>query len=221
LWRKELGGVQKLLRWLGDTAYLVSVPFIILVLLGAATRNRPLALTGAVAVLALYLGRLASGLINQAVIHFCESPVKGVLFLVPPLTVYYMAVGWKRMEKAIRRVVEPAVTIAIVVLAFLYIPTLRRGGQADAKLSIHQVRAEAQALGKDLQGEAVKVQNLDVNKLGETAKSKLNELQMQFNDAGNTAPAGSDKSTKSTAEGKIKGLTEQIRKYADDVQKQN
>ena len=44
LWRSQLRKVQRAFRWINETAYLISVPFIMLILIGAMARNRPLAL---------------------------------------------------------------------------------------------------------------------------------------------------------------------------------
>ena len=56
LWRRELGGVQKVFRWLNESAYFVSIPFIIILLFGTAVKNRPIALFGATFVVLLNLG---------------------------------------------------------------------------------------------------------------------------------------------------------------------
>src|SRR5262249_7197488 len=42
-WRNQLGGLQKLFRRINETAYLFSIPFLMILLLGVAVRNRPMA----------------------------------------------------------------------------------------------------------------------------------------------------------------------------------
>src|SRR5262249_59274864 len=49
VWRGQLGGIQRILRWINETAYLLSVPFIMMIMFGTVARNRPVALLGAAA----------------------------------------------------------------------------------------------------------------------------------------------------------------------------
>src|SRR5262245_15901508 len=53
LWRRVLGYIQKVFRWLNDSAYVVSIPFLMILLFGAAVKNRPVALFGATFVVLL------------------------------------------------------------------------------------------------------------------------------------------------------------------------
>ncbi len=68
LWRRQLGGIQKVFRKISQAAYLVSVPFLMILLLGVALKNRPMALLGATAVVLLNVGRLVAGAANLAVV---------------------------------------------------------------------------------------------------------------------------------------------------------
>jgi len=106
LWRRQLGGIENLFRWINQTAYLLSVPFIMLLLFGAVTRNRHLAIIGAVVVVVLNIGRLISGFANLAVIPFRDG------------------INWKRLKKPTRRLIEPVFTIGMVVAAFTFLPSL-------------------------------------------------------------------------------------------------
>ena len=42
-WRRQLGKVEKFFRWINQTAYLVSVPFLMVLLLGIMVRSHPMA----------------------------------------------------------------------------------------------------------------------------------------------------------------------------------
>src|SRR5262249_39768907 len=53
VWRRELGSIQKVFRWLNESAYFVSIPFIMILLFGTAVKNRPMALFGATFVVLL------------------------------------------------------------------------------------------------------------------------------------------------------------------------
>jgi hypothetical protein len=157
VWRGQLGGVQKLFRWINETAYLISIPFLMILLLGAAVRNRPMALFGATAVVLLNIGRLVSGAANLAVIPFRDG------------------INLKKMKKPLRRVIGPAVTIGLVILAFTFIPWLSGGGAAGGSIK-SRLTASAGALKqemKDSVNEAVdKAKSLEVEKRGDAAASK-------------------------------------------------
>jgi len=167
VWRGQLGRVQKLFRKINETAYLVSIPFLMILLLGAAVRNRPVAFFGATVVVLLNIGRLFSGFANLAVIPFRDG------------------INLKKMKKPFRRVIEPAVTIGLVVLAFAFIPWLSGGVEAKGTLR-DRVRTTARALGKEMEGEVneavEKAKALDVKKFGDAAKTKLGELEGQARD---------------------------------------
>jgi hypothetical protein len=220
-YRKELGGVQKLLRWVSDTAYLASTPFLVVILLGIAIKSRPVALLGAAVAVLLNIGRFAAGLLNLIVIHFRASVTEGILFLIPPITVVYLITGWSKMQKAIRRVVEPAVTIGLVILAFMFIPWLRHGTQQTGSLK-DQVQAEAGALQEDVRGALDKAKNLDADSLRKTAQGKLHELQGQLQGgggSGSAAPPGANPAApESAVEGKLKRVTDQIRQRTNEIQ---
>ena len=46
-WRNEIGTIQKIFRWLNQSAYLVSIPFIIILLFGIAVKAYAIAIFGA------------------------------------------------------------------------------------------------------------------------------------------------------------------------------
>ncbi len=115
LWRKYLGVVQKLFRTLNETAYLISVPFLLMVLLGAIIGSRPLALMGATAVVLLNLGRIVAGVANLAVVPFREGIFQGIMFLIPPLTFVYLSSHWKLLKQPTLRIIGPFATIAVVL----------------------------------------------------------------------------------------------------------
>jgi DNA-directed RNA polymerase subunit RPC12/RpoP len=128
LWRKGWGSIERLFRRINEFAYLLSIPFIILLLIGASTKNRSLAMLGAEAVVLLNLGRVFTGLANIFAIPFREGLTTGLLFLFPPYTIKYMIDHWKKLRRPTQRVVTPLLTIAAVVLAFVFLPSLAGDG---------------------------------------------------------------------------------------------
>jgi hypothetical protein len=180
-WRGQLGWLQKLFREINEAAYLISIPFLMILLLGAAIRNRSMALFGATIVVLLNVGRLVSGAANLAVIPFRDG------------------VKLSRMKRPLRRVIEPAVTIGLVILAFTFIPWLSGGGATEGNIR-SRLKASGGALEEEMKGtvaEAIgKAQTLDVGKLEDRVASKLGELTGQARDrrnqAAGTGPGPSD-----------------------------
>lgn len=123
-WRHWLGNLAKFFRRLNEFAYLLSVPFLMLLMIGAAMHNRGLALLGAQAVVLLNLGRIVTGMANILAVPFREGLTTGLLFLVPPFTIKYMIDHWNRLKRPTQRVVTPLLTIVAVVLVFAFLPSL-------------------------------------------------------------------------------------------------
>jgi hypothetical protein len=155
VWRGQLSGVMKLFRKINQAAYLLSVPFLMILLWGTAVRNRPIALFGATVVVVLNIGRLGAGIANLAIIPFRDG------------------LNFSKMKKPAQRVAEPIVTIGLVVLAFTFIPWLATGQSAKGSIG-ERIRSGAQGLTKEMKGEVDKV--VDVDKLGAQAQEKLKEL---------------------------------------------
>jgi hypothetical protein len=160
-WRHEIGTIQKVFRWLNESAYLVSIPFIIILLFGIAVKAYSIAIFGAAFVVLLNIGRIVAGVANLAVI-----PLRDGLNL-------------KKFRKPLRRVIEPVVTIAAVVLAFTFIPWLSKSRGSTGSIS-DRIRATA----ADIQGEVGKVtekaKDLNLDKLVDQAKAiDLNKISAQ------------------------------------------
>ena len=134
VWRGQLGGIQRILRWINETAYLISVPFIMLLLLGTVARNWRMALLGAAVVVLLNIGRLVTAGASLAVVPLRDG------------------FKWKKLKKPLRRVAEPALTIGLVVLAFLFIPFLATG-KPSTKGVAGRINAGLDALEKRALGE--------------------------------------------------------------------
>jgi hypothetical protein len=154
-WRRQLGGIQKLFRKINQAAYLVSVPFLMILILGVVVGHRPTALFGATVVVLLNVGRLAAGAANLAVVPFRDG------------------INFQKMKKPLGRVIEPVITIGLVVVAFRFIPWLSSGQPAEGSIT-DQIRSEARSLRKEMKGEVDKV--VDVDKLGAQAQKTLEDL---------------------------------------------
>jgi predicted Zn finger-like uncharacterized protein len=131
-WRQGVGLILRLLRWIDDWAYLISVPFIILAIFAIAIQNRGLVHTGAVVVVLANYGRFWTDLLAIFVRPFKEGPIHGLAFLFPPYGIYYL---WTRLDKfkpTLRRLITSCIPIVLVVLAYAYLPFVNPAAK-DAK----------------------------------------------------------------------------------------
>jgi hypothetical protein len=208
-YRGAMGKVQKLFRWLNQSAYLVSVPFLMLLLLGLFTGSNSLMGLGATGAIVLNLGRIVAGVANLAVIPFRESPIQGIFFLIPPITFFYLYQNWHKVKQPVKRIVGPIVTIALVAAAFVVEPYLR--GEAKAKGSIQdQVKAGVGNLKSGVKGNLEKVPNLNVNDLQSLENRAADALKsMNAGDALKSMNAG-DALKSINAGGLLKSLEEQV-----------
>lgn len=189
LWRRQLGGIQKLFRKIHQAAYLVSVPFIMILIFGAVAGSRPMAILGAAGVVLLNIGRLVAGIANLAVVPFRDG------------------VDFRKMKKPAWRVAEPALTIVLVVLAFTFIPWLSRG-QASGGNIVSRIRSGARDLEQDIKSEVDR--HVDVDRIGAQAQEKLKEL-------GEKAQGFDVQKFGTQAQEKLKDLGEKAQDF--DVQK--
>ncbi len=194
-YRQGMGQVQKLFRWINQSAYLVSVPFLMCLLLGLAVGNHSLMVLGATAVIALNIGRIVAGVANLVVIPFRDSPIQGILFLIPPLTFIYIAQNWHKTKRPVERIVGPILTIGLVALGFIAEPWVK--GESKSNGSIEdQARAGVQRLKKGVKGKVEAIPDLGTDgfhaleKKASKALESLNagdalkSIQQQVKDAG-------------------------------------
>jgi predicted Zn finger-like uncharacterized protein len=153
VYRREIGLLQRILRWVSESAYFVSVPFLLLILIGVVMHNRPLALFAATIAILLNIGRFVTGMAYLLAIPFKEGIFAGIFFLIPPFTFFYIAQHWSKLQRPLKRIAEPALTIVLVVLAFAFIPWLSSDGKSDGSL-LDRAKNEANILKSEVQGQA-------------------------------------------------------------------
>jgi predicted Zn finger-like uncharacterized protein len=134
------GGVAEVLliasRKISDYAYLVSIPFLLLMLLAIVLKQRELAVFAAVVVILLNIVRLGIDGFALITLAFKKGPVHGVLFFIPPFTFYYLSQRGKVMKEALGRFLGPALPIIGVLLLFIFVPWLRGGEEKAIDMSI-------------------------------------------------------------------------------------
>ena len=122
-WRAGVGSVLKLFRWIDTWAYLISVPFLVLMIFGIVVENRPFVHTGAVVVVLANYGRFWADLLAFFVRPYKDGPLHGLAFLFPPYTIYYLATRWDHMKKIVRRIAMSCIPIVVVILIYAFLPS--------------------------------------------------------------------------------------------------
>ena len=134
------GGIAEVLlialRKFSDYAYLVSIPFLLLMLTTIILKQRELAITAAVIVVLLNVVRLCMDGFVLVTLAFKHGPVQGVLFFIPPFTFYYLSKRGKVLKEALVRFLGGALPIIGVLLLVIIVPWLRGEKPKDVDASI-------------------------------------------------------------------------------------
>ncbi len=163
-WRAAVGSVLKVLRWIDAWAYLISVPFIILMIFGIVVEHRAFVHTGGVVVVLANYGRFWADLIAFFLRPYKDGPLQGVAFLFPPYTVYYLTVHWKHMKPILRRIATSCIPIVLVVLAYAFLPSVNPG-ISHVKGITAKIEAGKEKLRQDVASDLEKVED-EVRTLG-------------------------------------------------------
>ena len=162
-WRAGVSSVLKLFRWVDTWAYLISIPFLILMILGIAAENRPLIHTGAVVVVLANYGRFWADLLAFFVRPYKDGPLHGLAFLFPPYTLYYLATRWDHMKKIVRRIAMSCIPIVAVVLIYGFLPSANpevkdvQGFGAKLEAGKQELDQEIESDLKDLEKKLIKL----------------------------------------------------------------
>jgi DNA-directed RNA polymerase subunit RPC12/RpoP len=129
--------------WISETSYTISFVIIILSVASGMIGRHSLAALGCGTIVALNLIGLAGDLASLVTMSFRKNPLRGALFLIPPFTFYYLWSDWDRYRDTVSRMRIPAVTLALVAAAYLFVPWLRGGKESNGFLD----RAATQVVG--------------------------------------------------------------------------
>ncbi len=144
-WKSAITRVLKLLRWIDNWAYLISVPFLVLLVFAIVVSNRALVHLGALVVVLVNYGRFWTDLLALFVRPFKEGPLHGLAFLFPPYGLYYLATRWTQVKPTLRRMATSCIPIVLVVLAYAFLPSVNPGVE-----NVQGVGAKIEAGGKAL-----------------------------------------------------------------------
>jgi hypothetical protein len=181
LWRGQARAVLGVVRQISDLIYLLTVPCVILILVAIVLDRRDLAVLGATGVIGLSLARLVLEGVALVAGPFKESPLQGILFLIPPFTFFYLSKYPKRTKKALGRVIAPMVWIAGVIAAFAFVPQLSSGEGPEGAATLDRARAELGALRGDvtseLEGQGISIDAVRDSEVGQQAGEAIGELK--------------------------------------------
>ena len=120
--------------------------------------NHRLITIGVSGIVILNLVRLVAGLANLIAIPFRKSPLEGILFLIPPMTFFYMAQNWKRMQKPVGRILGPIFALSLVIAAYTAIAMFGRGPNRRGDL-LQNVNSALKSMKKDVGSSVEQLQN--------------------------------------------------------------
>jgi DNA-directed RNA polymerase subunit RPC12/RpoP len=169
-WRAGVGSVLKVFRWVDTWAYLISVPFLILMILGIAAENRPFIHTGAVVVVLANYGRFWADLLAFFIRPYKDGPLHGLAFLFPPYAIYYLATRWDHMKKIVRRIATSCIPIVLVVLIYSFLPSANpevkdlRGFGAKLKAGKQELDKEIESDLRGLEEKLIELEKPKVNR---------------------------------------------------------
>jgi hypothetical protein len=145
-------------------------------IVGAIMSRHSLVVLGISLVVLLNVIQLVAGVANLIAIHFRGNVVRGLLFLIPPVTVYYLWTGRYRWNKAIHRVTSPVIWLVVVIAAYSYIPWLNgsKEGKESWKGAVESIRKDVKETMSELKEKA---SDLEQKVPGELEKLKLDELK--------------------------------------------
>jgi DNA-directed RNA polymerase subunit RPC12/RpoP len=148
----------------------------------------------------LNLARFVVGAANLVVIPFRKNPVQGILFLIPPITFYYLWRHWNKVRKPVSRIVGPVIALTLVVAAYAFVPGLSQAGRTsgglqqrleasvdtlkhDVSRQVDQTKGSARALKgnveRRLPGEIEKAKSA-AQKIGEKVQENVKDLKAQL-----------------------------------------
>ena len=189
-WRSAVGIVLKLLRWIDSWAYLISVPFVVLMIFGIIAQQQRLVHIGAVVTVVANYGRFWADLLAFFLRPYKDGPIQGLAFLFPPYTFYYLTTHWDRMKPIVRRIATSCIPIILVILAYSYLawvnPAVKdaRGIPAHLEAGNREVNREV--------GRAVERVEEGVRSEVEQVKERVRSLKSPKSSASGSPPVKKD-----------------------------
>ena len=157
-WRSGVNLVLKLFRFIDTWAYLISVPFLMLMVFGILIEKRQFVQTGAVAVVLANYGRFWADLFAFFVRPYKDGPLHGLLFLFPPYTIYYLVTRWDGMKKIVRRIAMSCIPILLVIVMYGFLPSVNSDAR-NAQGIAAKLQAGKDELDRDIESDLNRLKN--------------------------------------------------------------
>ena len=138
--------------WISETSYAVSLVLLLLSVAGGMIGRHTLAALGVRAIVILNLVGIAGDIASLVNLSFRKDPLRGALFLLPPCTIYYLWTDWRRYRDTVGRMRIPAITLALVGVAYLFVPWLS-GGKENEESVVASVEGMVGTLEEKLGGQ--------------------------------------------------------------------
>jgi hypothetical protein len=132
--RQFFNSFSRLFRKINDATYGISLIFLIVGIVGVIMQKHAVVVFGISMIVLLSVVGLAAGVANLITINFRKNPVRGLLFLVPPVTVYYLWQDADKWSKPLGRIITPAVILIGVLASYMYIPWLNGKESGNLKM---------------------------------------------------------------------------------------
>ena len=123
-YQRQIANISGLLNTATKALFMVAFPCILLLLLGILFKSWDLVFYGTLGVVLLCGARITAILLRLAIVPFRTSPSEGILFLIPPITLYYMYKYWPEMRRTAGDLGSPIILLIMLLAAFQYIPFL-------------------------------------------------------------------------------------------------
>jgi len=120
--------------WISETSYAISLVILMLAVAGGMIGHHALASLGVKAIIGLNLVGLAGDLASLVNLSFRKDPLRGAMFLIPPVGLYYIWTDWRRYRDTVGRMRIPLMTLAFVGVAYLFVPWLSGGTDSEGSV---------------------------------------------------------------------------------------
>ncbi len=123
-YQRQIANISGILNKITKALFMVTFPCILLLLAGILFKRTDLVSYGAIGVILLCSVRIVAVFLRLAIVPFRTSPQEGILFLIPPITFYYMYKYWPEMRRTSGDLGSPIFLLAMLLAAFLFVPFL-------------------------------------------------------------------------------------------------
>ena len=183
-----------LFRRINELSYGFSLVLFIIAIVEGIMGNHGATVLCISAIVLLNLVGLAAAVSNVIALQFRGNPVQGILFLIPPVTLYYLWSNSTKWKRPINRIITPIGVLAAVIGAYTYIPWLNGNKVSQAGWK-EQIEGAVDTIKHDVKGSIEKggekvdelkdqlpddLKNIDFEKVKKKAGETIDDLKDKF-----------------------------------------